>query len=119
LLVLRAAACNLLRSRHSQFVGERQRFGRGRLVRSVSEAGFRVLRCTYANSLLLPIALLKFRLWEPLLRRRPASGLQPLPEWLNRLLFLCLAAESRWLKAGRNLPLGQSLILVALKPPAC
>ena len=36
-------------------------------------AGIRVLRCTYANSLLLPVALAKFRLWEPLMRQAPAE----------------------------------------------
>ena len=34
--------------------------------------GIRVLRCTYVNSLLLPVALSKFRVWEPL--TAPAAG---------------------------------------------
>jgi len=115
LLILRAAALNALRSRHSQFVGEQQRFTRRRLAQVLTQSGFRVLRCTYANSLLLPLALFKFRLWEPLMRRPPASGLTPLPIWLNRFLFGCLRAEARWLARGRNLPLGQSLVLIAEK----
>jgi len=115
LLILRAAALNALRSRHSQFVGERQRFTRRRLSRALTQSGFRILRSTYANSLLLPVALFKFRLWEPLMRRPPASGLTPLPGWLDRILFHCLRAEARWLARGRNLPLGQSLILIAEK----
>jgi hypothetical protein len=64
----------MLRSRHSQFAFERQRFTRRRLMGSVTGAGVRVLRCTYVNSLLLPVALAKFRVWEPLLRKPPASG---------------------------------------------
>lgn len=117
LLILRAAALSLLRSRHSRFVGERQRFTRRRLLRLLPQTGFRVLRCTYANSLLLPLALVKFRLWEPLMRRTPASALTPLPGWLNRLLLGCLRAEARWIAAGRDLLLGQSLILIARKVP--
>ena len=69
LLLLRAAAFDSLRSRHSEFIEEKQRFTRARLLQAVGQSGFRVLECTYANSLLFPVALAKFRLWEPLMRR--------------------------------------------------
>src|SRR5215469_3462207 len=65
LLALRVSAFHALRSRHSEFVCERQRYTRPQLRRLVEEAGFRVLRATYANTLLSPVALLKFRLIEP------------------------------------------------------
>lgn len=113
LLALRVSALDILRSRHSQFALERQRFTRSRLLGLVARHGFRPLRCTYANSLLLPVALAKFRLWEPLLGRPPASGVAPVPAWLNRLLGLPLAAEACWLGAGGSFPLGQSLLLLA------
>lgn len=113
LLVLRVSALDVLRSRHSQFALERQRFTRRRLIALVQRNGFRLLRCTYANSLLLPVALLKFRVWEPLLKRPPASGLAGVPGWLDRLLYLPLACEAAWLGAGADFPLGQSLILLA------
>jgi SAM-dependent methyltransferase len=115
LLVLRVAALDVLRSRHSAFAGERQRFTRRRLVELAGAHGIRVLRATYANSLLLPVALARFRLWEPLAAKRPASGVVPLPAWLDRLLYAPLAAEAAWIGAGLNFPLGQSLILVGEK----
>ncbi len=115
ILALRAAALNALRSRHSEFAFERQRFTRPRLLEIMSTAGIRVLRCTYANTLLLPVALAKFRLWEPLMRRAPASGIEPLPGWLNSLLHAPLAMEAAWIGAGRDLPIGQSLILIGEK----
>jgi SAM-dependent methyltransferase len=115
LLVLRVSALDILRSRHSQFAHERQRFTRRRLLRLVRDHGIRVLRCTYANSLLLPVALAKFRIWEPLLRRPPASGVAPVPGWLDHLLYAPLAVESALLNAGINLPIGQSLILIGEK----
>ena len=34
------------------------------------------------------------------------------PRWLDRLLYAPLAAESAWIGSGRNLALGQSLILI-------
>jgi SAM-dependent methyltransferase len=115
LLLLRVSALNALRSRHSEFTGERQRFTRRRLIRVARDCGFRVLRCTYANTLLLPVALARFRLWEPLMRRPPASGTGPVSAWLDRLLYLPLAVEASLLTRGFDLPVGQSLILIAEK----
>jgi ubiquinone/menaquinone biosynthesis C-methylase UbiE len=115
LLVMRVAALDCLRSRHSDFVEERQRFTRRRLMGLMTGAGIRVLRCTYANALLLPVALAKFRLLEPLSRRPPATGLDPMPPWLNRLLSVPLALEAGWIGAGHGFPAGQSLVLIGEK----
>ena len=115
LLVLRLAAFDILHSRHSEFTSERQRYTARRLVPAIVERGTRIVRCTYANTLLFPVALAKFRLWEPLTRSAPESGVQPVSGWLNRLLELPLNAESRWIGAGLNLPVGQSLIVIAEK----
>jgi len=115
-LVLRTAALDVLRSRHSMFAHERQRFTRSRLAQAAERAGFRVERLTFANSLLLPAALLKFRVWEPLTRQKPASGVGPTAPWLDRMLYRPLAMEARWIGRGVNLPLGQSLLMVAGKP---
>ena len=112
LLVLRVSALDILRSRHSEFTCERQRFTRKRLIDAVSSQGIRVLRCTYANSLLMPVALTKFRIAEPLLRKKPSSGIRPVAGWLDKLLYSALRLEAAWLASGRNLALGQSLILI-------
>ena len=112
LMIVRVAALDMLRSRHSEFAHERQRFTRGRLTRLAASHGIRMLRCTYANSLLLPVAFVKFRVWEPLAGKPPASGVAPAPGWLNRLLYAPLALEAAWIGAGLNCPLGQSLILI-------
>jgi len=115
LLAIRVSALDALRSRHSEFALERQRFTRTRLRALAERNGLEVLRCTYANSLLTPVAFTKFRICEPLLRSEPQSGVQLVSPWLNRLLFRPLAWESRWIGAGRDLPIGQSLILLAVK----
>jgi SAM-dependent methyltransferase len=113
LLVLRTAALEILRSHHAEFTGELQRYRRGQIVTLAAENGMRILRCTYANTLLMPIALAKFRIIEPLMRGQPSSGVEPVAPWLDRLLFGALRMESAWLGSGHGLPIGQSLILVA------
>jgi SAM-dependent methyltransferase len=113
LLVLRTAALDILRSNHSKFAQERQRFTRSRLVHLAEETGFRVVRCTSANTLLMPVALAKFRLVEPLLRGAPKSGVRPVASWLDRTLYEPLRIESKILCRGIDLPVGQSLILLA------
>jgi len=110
-----AEALDVLRSRHSEFVQERQRFPRRRLMDLFAGAGMRILRCSYANSLLMPIALVKFRLWEPLSGKPAESGVQPIAAWLDRLMYRPLAMEAAWLGAGHNLPAGQSLVLIGEK----
>jgi SAM-dependent methyltransferase len=114
-VAVRVAALDVLRSRHSRFIMESQRFTRRRLVRLFADAGLRVARCTYANSLLMPVALAKFRLWEPLLRQPATTGIEPAAPWLNRLLYAALALETAWIGAGGGFPLGQSLLLIAEK----
>ena len=117
LLVLRTCALDVLRNRHSEYTSERQRFTRRRLIELARGEGIRVLRCTYANSLLLPIAFTKFRIIEPLMRAKPASGIRPMARWLNQLLLAALKFEAWWLGSGRNFPLGQSLILIGERIP--
>ncbi|MCX6586940.1 MAG: class I SAM-dependent methyltransferase [Acidobacteria bacterium] len=114
-LALRVSALDILRSHHSVFAHERQRFTKSRLLALAERHGFRTLRCSYANSLLLPVALFKFRVVEPLCGGEPSSGVEPVAPWLDRLLYAPLAAEAALLSRGINLPLGQSLILLAEK----
>lgn len=115
-LVVRVSALDILRSRHSAFTQERQRFTQPRLLALAGQQGLDVRRCTYLNSLLMPVALAKFRLWEPLRSGPASSGLEPVPGWLNALLGAALRTECWWLQRGGNFPAGQSLLLIAQKP---
>jgi SAM-dependent methyltransferase len=115
LFAVRVSALDMLRSRHSQFAHERQRFSRSRLLAAARDCGIQVERCTYANSLLMPIALAKFRVWEPLVAPEPASGVTPVNTALDNALYSALRFEAGWLGAGLNLPVGQSLILIGWK----
>ena len=73
-----------------------------------ASCGTRVLRCTYANSLLLPVALMKFRLWEPLTAEgslhpafKPCRG-----GWTRLLYSLPRAPNPPGWAAGFDLPAG-------------
>jgi SAM-dependent methyltransferase len=116
LLAIRVSALDALRSRHSQFVHEQQRFTRARLTALFTEHGIRPLRVTYANSLLFPVALAKFRVWEPLTARRVESGIQSPSPLVDSLLYRALRAEASWIAAGHDLPIGQSLFFLGDKP---
>ena len=113
LFMIRVSAYDMLRSRHSVFAHEKQRFTRERLIRQVTEAGFRVRRCSYANAFLLPVAFTKFRIWEPLTRQEPQSGVAAVPGWLDSLLYAPLSVEAKLIGGGVDLPAGQSILLVA------
>ena len=115
LLAVRVSSLDILRSRHSQFAHERQRFTRTRLLQLAQSCGITVDRCTYANSLLMPVALAKFRVWEPLIRQAPSSGVEPVHPILDRILYAPLATEAACIGAGLDFPLGQSLVLLGHK----
>lgn len=115
LLVLRASAFDWLRSRHSEFVNERQRYTASTLLPALRGAGFEPSRHTYANALLLPVSLFKFRVWEPLTKAAPSSGLEALPQALNGALEAVLMAEAAMIRAGARFPVGQSLWVIARK----
>lgn len=118
LLLIRAAAFDWLRSRHSTFVNERQRFRKRTLLPVLKRSGFVALRHTYANCLLLPVSIFKFRVLEPLTSAPAQSGLQPLPPILNGLLKSFLMAEAAWIRQGGRFPVGQSLWVLARKESA-
>ena len=114
-LIVRTSALDSLRSRHTEFAHERQRFTARRLRQAVESAGFQVLELSYANSLLLPVAWFKFRVWEALTTLTPQSGVEVPGAILNRLLQIPLGLEALWLRWGGRFPLGQSLLVIAEK----
>ena len=114
-LILRTSALDALRSRHTEFAHERQRFTAARLRDALESAGFRVIELSYVNSLLLPVAWIKFRIWEKWMTESAASGVEVPGAALNELLKIPLLLEAAWLRFGGGFPLGQSLMVLAQK----
>jgi SAM-dependent methyltransferase len=117
---VRAAAYEWMRSGHDEALNTQRRYGLGQLTGRMERAGFRVLRATYANSLLLPAAAVRRLVLKRVGLADSGSDVKPLPPalaWLNRALASALHAEARLLKRpGASLPAGLSTVCVAEKP---
>jgi 2-polyprenyl-3-methyl-5-hydroxy-6-metoxy-1,4-benzoquinol methylase len=90
-----------------------RRYNRPRLEKRIKDAGFVTEWCSYFNALLLPLviaAVFYKRLMRP--RDMYRSDVEPLPEWLNNILYRIFASERRILPRCR-FPAGASILLVA------
>jgi SAM-dependent methyltransferase len=113
LLLTRVAAYNWIRGAHDVATHTRHRYTRDELVGKLRETGFEVLRASYANFSLFPLAPAK-RLFERREPTGPADLWQP-PGLLNTLLANLLSSEAGPV-ARRGLPVGLSVVAVARTP---
>jgi SAM-dependent methyltransferase len=110
-LLITVPAYPRLWSSHDELNRHYRRYTRPELLSRAVVAGWRPLRTTHFNALLLPVAA-AWRLGERL-RRGPApatSELQRTPAALNWLLEQPLRAEAALLRSGRRIPAGLSLV---------
>jgi len=115
---VRVAAYQWLRSGHDDAIAVQRRYTLPQLTRAMRDAGFRIRRATYANTLLFPVAAVKRLLFSPAGAAHPESEVKPWPkglEWINGLLTLPLKVEARALKS-LSLPFGVSAICIGEKP---
>ena len=114
---VRVAAYQWLRSGHDDAISVQQRYTLPQLSATMRDAGFRIRRATYANTLLFPVAAVKRLLFSPTGSVHPESEVKPWPkglEWINGLLKLPLKIEAQALK-GISLPFGLSAICIGEK----
>jgi hypothetical protein len=117
---VRCAAYAWMRSGHDEALDTQRRYELDELCEKMRLAGFDVLRATYANSLLFPIAAIRRLALKKLGLADGGSDVKPLPEnlaWLNRVLTAALAWEAKRLREPQaKFPFGLSAICVARKP---
>lgn len=116
-LLITDSALPLLWSTHDEIYYARQRYTLGDIQNKVTQAGFEQRLASYANTLLLPL-FLGVRLvidWLPL-RKVDIDRQGTVPELLNRLLTFIRTLEGIWLRRGKTLPIGSSLISLSQKP---
>ncbi|MFH0874134.1 MAG: class I SAM-dependent methyltransferase [Candidatus Komeilibacteria bacterium] len=113
-LLLREAAYNWLRSEHDRLVWTKRRFTKPELIDKLQQAGFTVIRSSYINFFLFPLALL-VRLSERL--RKNLNSEQSyfiIRPSLNSLLYFWLWLESK-LISRISFPCGLSIIFLSRK----
>lgn len=93
-----------------------RRYERAELTAQLERTGFRVLRATSFVSLLLPGMLVQRRLMN---RGGAEGGVEAvrLPRLLDRALRPFMAVERAVIRAGVEIPLGGSLLVVAVREP--
>ncbi|GAC1543824.1 MAG: class I SAM-dependent methyltransferase [Herpetosiphon sp.] len=101
---------------HSVAVHARERYVIAQVQEMLSRSGFRILRASYCNSILLPLALAQ-RISEPL-HKRPTnhSDLEPPDPVVNRGLRTVLELEAAALRRGAYFPWGLSILVLAQRP---
>jgi hypothetical protein len=116
---VRAPDYDWLLSSHDTLFETKHRFSAHELREKMKLAGFEILKTSYANTVLFPMALAQ-RLLRKFAGVSPEkTDTQPWPEslqWLNRPFTACLDLEARWLAAGHRLPFGLSAICIGRKP---
>jgi SAM-dependent methyltransferase len=93
-----------------------RRYERSSLIAQLGRAGFRVVRATSFVSLLLPGMLLQRRLMD---RGEATGGVEAVrvPAVLDRALRPFMAAERALVRVGIDIPVGGSLLVVAVREP--
>jgi ubiquinone/menaquinone biosynthesis C-methylase UbiE len=117
---VRVAAYEWMKSSHDEALGTQRRYLLDELSEKMEDAGLEILRATYANTILLPVAIVNRLVLQRLGLVESGSDVKPLPKslrWLNGALIGLLRSEACFLKAPKaQLPAGLSAICVARKP---
>lgn len=116
---VRVAAYRWMLSGHDHALGTQRRYRLGVLTEMLERAGFDILRATYANSLLLPVAAVRRLVLKPIRLADGGSDVKPLApalQWINGAMKMLLKNEARILKRPRGrLRAGLSAICIARK----
>ncbi|MBI3972427.1 MAG: class I SAM-dependent methyltransferase [Chloroflexi bacterium] len=123
--LIRVPALEQLRSTHDAAVHTRQRYTLEELCRKLDRTGLEVVRASYANSLLFPLAVVARIATRLAARLRGGdhagelethrSDVRPAPPAVNALFGAAMRLEAAAL-ARVDLPIGLSVLAVARKP---
>ena len=114
IFLLRVPANPILFSTHDRFVHGRQRYTKSELLKKLTQAGFKVRKITYVNSVLFFPTLAKV-IFEKIKKSHDArSGIKPVPNFINQTIIFLLGIENLLIKRV-ILPFGIGLFAVAKK----
>jgi SAM-dependent methyltransferase len=116
---VRVAAYNWMRSGHDEALGTQRRYTLKQLTEKMEKAGFQIIRTSYANSFLLPVAIARRLLLKRIGLADRGSDVKPLPDnfqFLNKAFTKILKKEAKILqKPDASLKVGLSIICLAKK----
>jgi len=116
-LLVMVPAYQWLWSEHDVINHHKRRYRAATLRTPAAQAGWRPVRTTYFNGILLPVAIVHRRLTRrSVLVGEPVSDLQQTSEPLNTILEWPLRFEARLIGLGLRIPAGLSLAAVFSKP---
>jgi SAM-dependent methyltransferase len=119
---VRVPAYEWMRSGHDTAISTQRRYTLTRLRQKMEHAGFNILRATYANTLLLPLAAFRRLVLKRIGLSDPGSDVKPYSpplQWMNRPFASALRSEARlFRRLQAKLPVGLSAICIAQKAPA-
>jgi len=116
IIVITVPAFAKLWGPHDEQLHHKRRYERAELQAKLIRAGFAISKLSYSNMFLFPAAVaarLGDRLWQVFVKTRKGSGTGMLPSPINRG-FAAIFASERLLVGRMNLPIGLSLLVVAV-----
>jgi SAM-dependent methyltransferase len=116
ILIVNLPAYEFLRGPHDRAIHTRRRYTAGELRKMVARAGLGIVRMTYRNTMLFPLALVRRVIQKAFDSRGGAarSDIKAHPDFLNALLRRVLLMENRLLSVV-DLPFGLSVYCVLKK----
>jgi len=112
IVIVNNPAYQWLHSYHDVFVNTARRYTARRIAEELNEAGFTVARCTYWNTVLFPLMVLKRKV---LAGSATHSDVAEIPDWLNGIFTLLSLPEPVLMRYGANLPFGGSVLAIGRK----
>jgi SAM-dependent methyltransferase len=114
LLILNLPSYNFLSSRHDIAIFTKRRYCKKKVIKLLSDNGFKIERATYWNTFLFPLEASIRILSKFLPKTGCKSDLCPLPRFINYLLTRIIFAEILLMRRF-DFPFGLSLLIVAKK----
>ena len=115
ILILRVPANQWLKLAHDELVHTKRRYNKKELEKKLIKANFKIEKISYINLSIFPFIVIKNTLEKLLPPKQIASSINPLPEFINKVLIKVLLLENYLIKKI-NLPFGVGLIAVCRKP---
>ncbi len=110
MVVINVPAYMWLWSYHDVAVHSRRRYGRTEVQRKLADAGFAEIHTTFWNMLPLPLVVARRKLWPA---PKSASDVHVFSPRVEAAFRWMMRREDSWLRQGRSLPAGSSILAVA------